>query len=127
MEIKMKRLTIATIATLTIATSASAGVCNWIDRVDIMGSAKGSAILSGSFTLATTMNPAAAVVNGVIVGGTVGGGLYAVDYTCDVIENHDVAEQTSKIVSDTYEIVSDFASSTYNNATSYFTTTTTKG
>jgi len=121
MEIKMKRLTIATIATLTIATSASAGVCSWIDNVDIAGSAKGSAVLSAGATLVTTKNPAVSVVNGVVVGVIVGGSFYAVDYTCDIFQGQDVVSKTSEIANKTYKKASEYATKSYSAASDYAT------
>jgi hypothetical protein len=117
----MKRLTLATIATLTIATSASAGVCTWIERVDIPGSVKGSAMLSGGITLATTLNPAVAAVNGVATGAVVGGTLYTVDYTCYVFEKHDVADKTAAIANEAYNKASEYTNKGYTIASEYAT------
>lgn len=117
----MKRLTIATIAALTFATSASAGVCTWIERVDIPGSVKGSAMISGGIALATTLNPAVAVVNGVATGAIVGGTLYSVDYTCYIFDKHDVANKTAAIADNYYDKASEMASSAYGKVANYFT------
>ena len=117
----MKHLTIATIAALTIATSASAGVCSWVERVDIPGSIKGSAVLSGGITLATTMNPAVAVVNGVVTGAVVGGSLYTVDYTCYMFDKHDVANKTAAIADKAYDGALDYATDSYNYVYNWWT------
>jgi len=117
----MKRLILATIAALTLATSASAGVCTWIERVDIAGSAKGSAVLSGSLTLATTLNPAVALVNGAVTGAIVGGSLYTVDYTCYVFDKHDVADKTAAIANEAYNKASEYTNKGYTVASEYAT------
>jgi ABC-type multidrug transport system permease subunit len=110
----MKKLTFATIAAIAFATTASADVCSWVDRVDIAGSAKASALLSGGLALATTMNPAVAVANGVVTGAVVGGSLYAVDYTCYVFEEHNVVENTTAFATKAYAVTSDYAAESYN-------------
>jgi len=121
MEIIMKRLTIATLATLTLATSASAGVCTWIDNVDIVGSVKGSAMLSGGITLATTLNPAVAAVNGVATGAVVGGTLYTVNYTCYMFDKHDVANKTAALADKAYDGALDYATNSYNYVYNWWT------
>ena len=115
----MKRLTITTIAALTLATSASAGVCTWIERVDIPGSVKGSAMISGGIAFATTLNPAVAVVNGVATGAIVGGTLYGVDYTCYIFDKHDVADKTAEIADKYYDKAEDYAIKGYDIASNY--------
>ena len=117
----MKTLILSIAVTIGLSTSAFAGICSWIDRVDIMGSAKGSALLSGGWSLVTTGNPAVAVVNGVVTGTIVGGGLYTVDYTCDFVEDKRVQENTVKFVSNTYELASDYATGSYNYVYNWWT------
>lgn len=101
----MKTIIAAIVASIVLTTTATAGICTWVDRVDIAGSAKGSALLSGGWTLVTTGNPALAAVNGVATGAIVGGGLLAVDGTCYVMDEYNVVENTTDFVSDSYDTV----------------------
>ena len=116
----MKTFIASIITTIALTTTASAGICSWVERVDIAGSVKSSAMLSGGLSLVTTGNPAIAVINGAVTGAVVGGGLLAVDGTCYVFDEYNVAENTSEFVSDTYASASNLAVDTYGRLANYF-------
>lgn len=108
------------ITTVALTTTAHAGICSWVDNVDIASSVKGSMLLSGSITLVTTGNPVVATVNGVVTGAVVGGSLLAVDGTCYVFDEYNVAENTSDFVNKGYDIASSATLNTYNTVANYF-------
>ena len=116
----MKTFIASIITTIALTTTASAGICSWVEKVDIAGSVKSSAVLSGGLALVATGNPAIAVVNGAVTGAVVGGSLLAVDGTCYVFDEYDVAENTSEFVSDTYASASNLAFDTYGRLANYF-------